>query len=61
MSGYKNTLHLPATAFPMKAGLAQREPEILERWEREDLYGQIQKAREGAPLFVLHDLSLIHI
>ncbi|MEI6032743.1 MAG: isoleucine--tRNA ligase [Verrucomicrobiae bacterium] len=39
----------------MKAGLAEREPEMLERWEREGLYEKIQDARKGAPLYVLHD------
>jgi len=55
MSQYRDTVLLPKTAFPMKAGLAQREPELLARWEKEGLYGAIQKAREGAPKFVLHD------
>ena len=55
MSRYKDTVRLPKTAFPMKAGLAQREPELLARWEKEGLYASIQKAREGAPKFVLHD------
>src|SRR6516164_1934468 len=52
---YKETLNLPKTEFPMKANLTLREPEILGRWEAEDLYGQIQKVHENAPLFVLHD------
>jgi isoleucyl-tRNA synthetase len=55
MSRYKDTVRLPKTAFPMKAGLAQREPELLARWEKEDIYGAIQKSRESAPKFVLHD------
>jgi isoleucyl-tRNA synthetase len=55
MSRYKDTVLLPKTAFPMKAGLAQREPELLAKWEKEGLYAAIQKAREGAPKFVLHD------
>jgi isoleucyl-tRNA synthetase len=55
MSRYKDTVRLPKTDFPMKAGLAQREPELLARWEKEGLYAAIQKAREGAPKFVLHD------
>ncbi|MEI6377964.1 MAG: class I tRNA ligase family protein, partial [bacterium] len=55
MSRYKDTVRLPKTAFPMKAGLAQREPELLVRWEKEGLYAAIQKAREGAPKFVIHD------
>jgi isoleucyl-tRNA synthetase len=52
---YKDTLNLPRTEFPMKANLATREPEILARWEAEDLYGQIQEIRKEDPLFVLHD------
>jgi isoleucyl-tRNA synthetase len=52
---YKDTLNLPKTDFPMKANLAAREPEILKKWEESHLYEQIQKARAGAELFVLHD------
>ena len=55
MSTYKETLNLPKTDFPMKAGLATREPVILARWESEGLYQQIQEARKAAPLFVVHD------
>ena len=52
---YKDTLNLPKTDFPMKASLTTREPEMLKRWEEAGLYQQIQKSREGAELFVLHD------
>lgn len=52
---YKKTLNLPHTAFPMKAGLATREPLQLAAWENEHLYERIQEARKDAPLFVLHD------
>ena len=52
---YKNTLNLPRTDFPMKADLVTREPQRLEQWQRDDIYGQIQKARAGRPKFVLHD------
>src|SRR4026209_47573 len=52
---YKDTLNLPRTDFPMKANLAQREPELLKRWEETGVYRQIQKSRENAELFVLHD------
>ena len=52
---YKDTLNLPRTAFPMKANLAAREPEMLKAWEETRLYQQIQKSREGRDLFVLHD------
>ena len=55
MSGYKNTINLPKTDFPMKAGLAQREPEMLARWEGEGLYEKIQERRKDAPLYLLHD------
>src|SRR6266576_3619666 len=52
---YKETLNLPRTDFPMKANLASREPDFLRMWEAAGLYQQIQKSREGAELFVLHD------
>ena len=52
---YKETLNLPQTDFPMKAGLTTREPEILKKWEATNLYARIQAARADAELFVLHD------
>ena len=52
---YKATLNLPATDFPMKGNLPQREPEQLARWEAMDLYGQLRQTRHGSPKFVLHD------
>lgn len=55
MSAYKETLHLPKTDFPMKAGLAVREPVLLGQWEREGLYRKIQEARAEGPRYVLHD------
>ncbi len=55
MAEYKDTLNLPKTKFGMRAGLAKKEPAILERWEREDLYGKIRTARAGRPRFVMHD------
>src|SRR3982074_97313 len=54
-ANYKDTLNLPKTEFPLKASLTTREPEILKKWEESRLYQQIQKARTGAKLFVLHD------
>lgn len=51
----KDTLNLPKTAFPMKAGLPQNEPVRLKKWQDEDLYGQIRAAREGAEKYILHD------
>ena len=54
---YRDTVFLPETPFPMRAGLPRLEPEILERWRAQDLYALIRKTRQdaGAPLFVLHD------
>ena len=52
---YKNTVFLPQTDFPMKAGLAQKEPGILARWEAMDLYGKLRSARAGRERFILHD------
>ncbi|MBW1896281.1 MAG: isoleucine--tRNA ligase [Deltaproteobacteria bacterium] len=52
---YKKTLNLPKTAFPMKARLSQREPELLEKWEAMGLYDQIRASSRGRPLFILHD------
>ena len=55
MSDYKATLRLPQTAFPMKANLKQREPEMLKRWEELDAYALMLAANEGRPEYVLHD------
>ena len=52
---YRATLFLPATDFPMKAGLPEAEPKWLARWEKMDLYGRIRERAKGRPLFVLHD------
>ncbi len=52
---YKSTLYLPVTNFPMRAGLPQREPEILSRWECINLFGQIREASKGKEKFILHD------
>ncbi len=54
---YRETVFLPDTPFPMRAGLPKKEPEILAEWETVDLYAAIRKARQdaGAPLYVLHD------
>ena len=52
---YKHTLNLPYTAFPMKASLPQREPEMLNQWSNADLYQKIRAVRKGAPRFILHD------
>jgi len=55
MSDYKNTLNLPATDFPMKANLANREGDFLKEWQDQDINQQIRKKFKGKPLFVLHD------
>ena len=51
---YKDTLFLPQTDFPMRAGLPKREPEWLARWEKLDIYGKL-RAKEGRRPFALHD------
>ena len=55
MSDYKATLNLPQTDFPMKANLAQREPERLKAWAEMNLYAQMREAGDGKPRFILHD------
>src|SRR6187399_2824053 len=52
---YSETLFLPQTEFPMRAGLPQREPEILKRWEKSDLYTQLRAEAKGREKFILHD------
>ncbi|HKD73505.1 MAG TPA: isoleucine--tRNA ligase [Candidatus Acidoferrum sp.] len=51
----KKTLNLPKTDFPMKASLPQNEPKQLAAWLESHLYERILEARDGKPLFVLHD------
>ena len=55
MSDWKNTLNLPRTTFPMKAGLQTIEPKVMARWEEMGLYERIRAQRLGSPAFVLHD------
>src|SRR5262249_46841515 len=52
---YSATLFLPQTDFPMRAGLPQKEPELLERWRRLDMYRRLRRAAAGRPRFILHD------
>lgn len=52
---FKETLNLPQTDFPMKANLVRKEPEMLEAWQAEDLYGKIRKQSLGRPKYVFHD------
>ena len=55
MSDYKDTLNLPKTGFPMKASLAQREPQRLKQWQEMGLYEKIRHECQGRPKFILHD------
>jgi len=52
---YRDTLFLPKTDFPMKAGLPVREPEWLARWQKLDLYRRLREEAKGRETFVLHD------
>ncbi|MBU2032239.1 MAG: class I tRNA ligase family protein, partial [Alphaproteobacteria bacterium] len=52
---YRDTVFLPKTEFPMKAGLPQKEPGILARWQQEKLYEELRAARDGREKFILHD------
>ncbi|MCP3982276.1 MAG: isoleucine--tRNA ligase [bacterium] len=51
----KSTIQLPKTAFPMKAGLPQREPQWLEWWDEINVYRRAREARSGSPTYVMHD------
>jgi isoleucyl-tRNA synthetase len=51
----KNTLNLPRTSFSMKANLPVNEPKMLARWEQQGIYRCIRQARQGAPIYILHD------
>src|ERR1700676_2309511 len=55
VTDYSKTLFLPQTEFPMRAGLPQREPEILKRWNEIGLYGKLRESAKGRAKFVLHD------
>ncbi len=52
---YSETLFLPKTEFPMRAGLPQKEPELLARWQKLGLYERLRAAAAGKPRFILHD------
>ena len=52
---YSKTLYLPQTGFPMRAGLPQKEPEIVARWQDMDLYARLREDAAGRPKYVLHD------
>ncbi len=55
MADYKNTVNLPETAFPMKADLARREPEMLAWWEEHRTYEKLRAVAKDRPKFILHD------
>ena len=50
---YDNTLFLPKTLFPMRAGLTKREPELLAQWEKEKIYERVIEKRKGNKTFIL--------
>ncbi len=52
---YKDTLNLPLTEFPMKASLAMREPKILEKWQKLDIYKQMLSSKDKSKPFQLND------
>ena len=52
---YSETLFLPKTDFPMRAGLPKKEPELLARWQRLGLYRRLREAAKDRPRFILHD------
>ena len=50
---YNATINLPKTDFPMRAGLPQREPDMLAHWKKIDVYGELLKKNKDKPLFSL--------
>ncbi len=52
---YRNTVFLPSTAFPMRGDLPKREPQMLARWQRMDIWKKLREASKGRPKFILHD------
>jgi isoleucyl-tRNA synthetase len=52
---YSETLFLPQTDFPMRAGLPEREPQLLARWQKQNLFHRLRETAKGRPKFVLHD------
>lgn len=52
---YRDNVFLPKTDFPMKAGLPQKEPGILKRWQEQDFYANLRNRRRGREKFILHD------
>lgn len=54
MSAYKDTLNLPQTNFPMKANLANKEPEILKKWDEIEIYQKLRNEGKNKKKFILH-------
>ena len=54
---YKTTVYLPKTDFPMKAGLNKREPQILERWGKLNLYKRLRENAKGKITIIKHSIS----
>jgi isoleucyl-tRNA synthetase len=52
---YSETLFLPQTNFPMRAGLPEREPQLLARWQKQNLFQRLRETAKGRPKFILHD------
>ena len=52
---YRDTVFLPQTGFPMRGDLPKKEPQILARWDAQDMWGKLRAASQGRPLFILHD------
>ena len=52
---YRETLFLPKTDFPMRAGLPKKEPEIIKRWQEDKLYEKLREQSKGRDRFILHD------
>ena len=52
---WSETLFLPQTGFPMRAGLPEKEPEMIARWNQMDLYKRLRENATGRPKYVLHD------
>src|SRR3989454_3795314 len=55
MAGYRDTLNLPRTDFPMRADLPRREPERLAWWKERGIYAKLREQRRGRPVLLLHD------
>jgi len=52
---YRDTVFLPQTGFPMRGDLPKKEPQILARWDAQNLWAKLRAASQGRPLFILHD------